>query len=86
MKTFKVTLLGVSLIAAFCFGKSFSRVDVVIGEYPELNQAKKGLEGAKAHLAKADKDYDGHRKEAAKYTDKAIEEIDKAVAWADKQK
>ncbi|HXC04726.1 MAG TPA: hypothetical protein VNZ86_08225 [Bacteroidia bacterium] len=86
MKTLKVTLLGAALIASFCFGKSFSKVDTLIGEYPELNLAKKSLDAAKAHLNKADKDYDGHRKEALKYTDKAMEEVDKAVAWADKQK
>ncbi|MFI5150512.1 MAG: hypothetical protein ACHQRM_12315 [Bacteroidia bacterium] len=85
MKTLKLTLMGAALIASFCFGKSLSTPDRLLGEYPELNQAKRALEGAKGHLAKADKDFDGHRKEAVKYTDKAIEEIDKAVAWADKQ-
>jgi len=39
---------------------------------------------AKNHLESAKKDFGGHRAKAAEAVAKAIEEIDKAVAYGDK--
>ena len=86
MKTVKLFALSAVIVAAFCYGKSLSKVEIKIVEYPELNAAKKGLMDANAHLAKAAKDFGGHRSKAAEYVDKAIKEIDEAVLYGDKQK
>ena len=86
MKTVKIFALSALVIGAFCFGKSLSKVETKIVEYPELNMAKKDLMSGKSHLDKAAKDFGGHRSKASEYVDKAIKEIDEAVLFGDKQK
>jgi hypothetical protein len=86
MKTLKLFALSAVMIGSFCFGKSLSKVEIKVVEYPELNAAKKALLDANSHLAKAAKDFGGHRNKAAEYIDKAIKEVDEAVLYGDKQK
>ena len=86
MKTIKFFALSALVIGAFCFGKSLSRVEIKMAEFPELNAAKNSLLQAKSHLDKAAKDFGGHRAKAAEHADKAIKEIDEAILFGDKQK
>ena len=79
MKTLKVLALSAVIVGAFCYGKSLSKVEVKMVEYPELNAAKRSLMDANSHLSKAAKDFGGHRSKAAEYVDKAIKEVDEAV-------
>ena len=75
--TLKVAAICALVISAFCFGRA-------VAEFPEFQAAKTNLMQAKNHLENAKKDFGGHRAKAADAVGKAIEEIDKAVAYGDK--
>jgi uncharacterized membrane-anchored protein YhcB (DUF1043 family) len=78
MKTFmKTVAVGALVVGAFCFGKA-------VAEFPELQASKRNLMEAKNHLNKAAKEFGGHRAKAADAVDKAIEEVDKAILYGDK--
>jgi hypothetical protein len=86
MKTVKILALSAAFIGVFCFGKSLSSSEMKALEYPELNAAKNKMTEAKGNLAKAAKDFGGHKAKAAEYLDKAIKEVDEAILYGDKQK
>jgi uncharacterized membrane-anchored protein YhcB (DUF1043 family) len=75
--TVKVIAICAIIIGAFCFGRTSA-------EFPELQAAKRNLIEAKNHLNKAAKEFGGHRAKAADAADKAIEEVDKAILYGDK--
>jgi hypothetical protein len=86
MKALKVFALAAIVLGSFCFGRSLSKPELKMAEYPEMNAAKKSLENAKGSLQKAAKDYDGHRVKAVEFVEKAITQIDEAITYADKHK
>jgi hypothetical protein len=75
--TVKVLTICILIVGAFCFGKASA-------EFPELQAAKRSLLDSKNHLNKAAREFGGHRTKAANAVDKAIEEIDKAILYGDK--
>jgi hypothetical protein len=85
MKTVKLFALSALVIGAFCFGKSLSKVETKMVEFPELNAAKNHLMQAKSSLEKAAKDFGGHRAKAMEHADKAIKEVDEAILYGDKK-
>ncbi len=50
--------------------------------HPRLRAALHELREARKELKEADHDFGGHREEAVKATDHAIEQIEKALKWA----
>jgi hypothetical protein len=48
--------------------------------HPEIRMAIRHLEMAKQALQKADRDFGGHRTEAVRHTDEALEECHRALA------
>jgi len=81
--TLKTLAICAVVVGAFCFGKSFN---TAAEEYPELMAAKNHLTQGKTNLQKAASDFDGHRVKAIEHLDKAINEINLAVEYADKHK
>jgi hypothetical protein len=75
-KTLKTAGICALVVGAFCFGRAL--------EFPEMQAAKSALIQAKTHLDSAKKDFGGHRAKAAEAVGKAIEEIDKGIAYGDK--
>jgi hypothetical protein len=50
--------------------------------HPRMRAALHELREARKELKEADHDFGGHREEAVKATDHAIEQIEKALKWA----
>ena len=85
MKTTVRTLAICALVVgAFCFGKSFSASSVKMDEFPELTAAKNHMLQAKTNLQKAASDFGGHKAKAMDHLEKAIGNIDDAIAYGDK--
>jgi hypothetical protein len=80
----KTLVVCALVISAFCFGKSLTPSEKKMFEFPELNAAKRDLVSGRAHLDKAARDFGGHRAKAVEHLDKAIHEIDEAIAYGDK--
>ena len=54
-------------------------------EDAELRAAQRELKQARAHLQQADRDYDGHRRQAVEHLDEALREVRLALEFKEKR-
>ena len=54
-------------------------------DHPQMDEAKKDLEAAKAALQAAGHDYGGHRKQAIESIDKALTHVNQGLQTVDKK-
>jgi uncharacterized protein Yka (UPF0111/DUF47 family) len=78
MKT--IAMKTIALIAA---AVALAAVTVRAEEAGHMEQARKDLESARAHLRAADHDYAGHRREALELVERAIGQVQDGIKVGD---
>ena len=73
----KLTITGTALLA---FALGLVTAGYTQERHPEIRAAQKMLAGALEHLAKADRDFSGHRTKAVEHIRAAQAELNEALA------
>jgi hypothetical protein len=66
---------ALGIVAALLLAAAVARA----GEDPELRAAQRELKSARTHLEEAGRDYQGHRRKAVEYVDKALADLRTAL-------
>jgi ElaB/YqjD/DUF883 family membrane-anchored ribosome-binding protein len=66
-------LLGIIVVVLLALGTAAAEEDA------EMRAAQRELKQARAHLQQADRDYQGHRRQAVEHLDEALREVRAAL-------
>jgi hypothetical protein len=87
-KLVAVGLVGMLLLAAFFgsggFDPASSQAAAAAERHPRIRSAIRELKGAKRELEEGAKVFGGHRVKAVKAVEEAVEQLQKALDYADK--